>query len=128
MSLFVLIAALFMFFINDAVEAAWGSFRLNVYVISTIFCLTCVGLLIGSGQLLVFVFYSSVFLAFASLYPEQIIHLMMIIPIKAKWLGWANVFMIGAVIATSSPGISGRNDRFDRNAAVFARVRSCILQ
>ena len=95
--LFVVIAALFMFFINDSLEREWDSFRLNAYVISTIFCLGLAGFLPtsqGAGPLLNSVFYSSVFLAFASLFPNHIIHLFAIIPIKAKWLGWANAAIL----------------------------------
>lgn len=102
--LFVLIAALFMFFINDGLESEWQSFRLNVYVFATIAAISLAGLLplaAGAGLLFNSIFYSAVFLAFASLFPEQVIHLFGIIPIKAKWLGWANGAFLGAMILTS---------------------------
>ncbi len=109
--LFVLIGALFMFFINDSLEAEWESFRLNVYVIATLFFISLAGLLPiaeGAGMILNSLFYSAVFLAFASLFPNQIIHLFAIIPIKAKWLGWANAAFLGAVVLTSPvPAIVG---------------------
>lgn len=101
MILFVLIAALFMFFINDSLERQWDSFRLNLYVFSTVLMLSLVGLLPfteGAGTLLNNIFYSSAFLAFASLFPEYVIHLFAVIPIKAKWLGFANVALLAAMI------------------------------
>jgi len=102
--LFVLIACLFLFFINDGLEGHWGSFRLNAYVFATIACLSLVALLPivqGAGVLLNGVFYSGMFLAFASLFPNQVIHLFAIIPIKAKWLGWANAALLGATVLQS---------------------------
>jgi hypothetical protein len=103
--LFVVFAALFMFFINNSLEAEWDSFRLNLYVLASILILSVSGLAplpMLPSPLLNTIFYSSVFLAFASLFPNQVIHLFGIIPIKAKWLGWANVAYLAAMILTSS--------------------------
>lgn len=109
--LFVIIAALFMFFINDSLESQWDSFRLNVYVFASVLFISVGGLIPdakGAGMLLNSLFYSVVFLAFASLFPNQVIHLFGIIPIKAKWLGWANAAFLGAMVLTSpSPFIVG---------------------
>lgn len=110
--LFVLIAALFMFFINDGLESRWDSFRLNLYVIISAFFISLAGLIpgpTGGALLLNSLFYSVIFLAFASLFPNQIIHLFAIIPIKAKWLGWANAAFLGAMILTSPslPAVAG---------------------
>ncbi|MDF1658094.1 MAG: hypothetical protein P1U58_10820 [Verrucomicrobiales bacterium] len=102
--LFVLITVLFMFFINDSLESHWSSFRLNVYVLSSIFCLALIGLipaLAGAGLMMNGIFYSAAFFAFATLFPNQIIHLFLIIPIKAKWLGWAGAALLGASIISS---------------------------
>jgi len=103
--LIVVFAALFMFFINDSLESEWDSFRLNLYVLASILVLSFTGLIPFAtvpGYLLNTVFYSSVFLAFASLFPDQVIHLFGIIPIKAKWLGWANFAYLAAMVLTSS--------------------------
>ena len=77
----VLIALLFMFFISDSLEGHWGSYRLNVFVISTIVLLAAAGFLPIHPLTLTILnitFYSAVFLAFASLFPNHIIHLMMV--------------------------------------------------
>jgi len=103
--LFVLIGLLFMFFINDSIEGAWGSFRLNVYVFASIISLSLVGLIpifSGAGGAFGSIFYSAAFLAFATLFPNQVIHLFAIIPIKAKWLGFANIAILLAMILGSS--------------------------
>lgn len=101
---FVIIALLFMFFINDSLEGHWGAFRLNAYVLSSILFLAAISMIpvfSNSGFLLNGIFYSCCFLAFASLFPNQIIHLFLIIPIKAKWLGIANALLLAAMVLTS---------------------------
>jgi len=103
--IFVLFAMFMMFFLSDSLERAWGSFRVNVFVISTIFCLSLIGLVMpfaGLASILAGVFYSSALLAFATLFPDHIIHLMAVIPIKAKWLGWANVAILASIVLISS--------------------------
>jgi len=104
----VLIALLFMFFISDSLEGHWGSYRLNVFVVSTIVLLTAAGFLPLHSNLLPILnitFYSAVFLAFAALFPNHTIHLMMVIPIKAKWLGWANVLLLLSTILRSESAL-----------------------
>ncbi|MDF1862679.1 MAG: hypothetical protein P1U87_20850 [Verrucomicrobiales bacterium] len=110
--LFVIIALMFMFFISDSLESVWNSFRVNVYTIATVVSLTLIGVLIPTGfaigGLLTGVFYSAVFLAFATLFPNQVIHLFAVIPIKAKWLGIANAALLGAtVLGSASPLVAG---------------------
>lgn len=105
--LFVLIALLFMFFINDSIEGAWGSFRLNVYVLASVLALALIGLIpifAGAGAFFGGIFYSTAFLAFATMFPNQTIHLFAIIPIKAKWLGIANAaLLLGMVLNSTAP-------------------------
>jgi hypothetical protein len=110
--LFVVIALMFMFFISDSLESVWNFFRVNVYTIATIACLTLIGVLIPTGfaigGLLTGVFYSAIFLAFATLFPNQVIHLFAVIPIKAKWLGIANAALLGAtVLGSAAPLVAG---------------------
>jgi len=103
--IFVLFAMLFMFFLSDALERAWGSFRVNVFVMTTMTCLSLIGLIMpvtGLASVLAGIFYSSILVSFATLFPDHIIHLMAIIPIKAKWLGWATVAILASMVLTSS--------------------------
>lgn len=102
--LFVLIGLLFMFFINDSIENAWGAFRLNAYVLASIIALSLIGLVpvLGTaGSAFGGIFYSAAFLAFATLFPNQTIHLFAIIPVKAKWLGFANAALLLAMVLGS---------------------------
>lgn len=117
--LFILIALMFLWFISDSLENAWGVFRVNLYVLATVLLLSVASLnplladyspvALPNGDVvniwnysgvLNIVLYSAVFLAFAAEYPEQIIRLFLIIPIKVKWLGLAN----GAILVLSMIG------------------------
>lgn len=102
--IFVLFVVLFLFFVNDGLESEWGSFRLNVYVVTSTAVVSLIGLLpiaAGAGVLFTTIFYSAVFLAFATIYPNQVIHFLGIIPIKSKWLGWANVAILLLIVVQS---------------------------
>ncbi len=105
--IFVLFALFFMFFISDSLERAWGSFRVNVYVFFSIASLALIGLVpffTGAGPVYGDIFYSVAFLAFATLFPNQVINLLAVIPIKAKWLGLANgALLIAMILGSNAP-------------------------
>ncbi len=103
--LIVIIAAMFLFFISDSIENAWGSFKVNIFVLSSFFLVAGLCLVLPqyaqNNGLMRMASFSCYFLAFCSLFPNQVIHLMMVIPIKAKWLGWANLAILIASISNS---------------------------
>ncbi|HBR94697.1 hypothetical protein QEH52_11800 [Coraliomargarita sp. SDUM461003] len=96
---------------SQNLEAQWGTFRLNVFL------LTCIVLAIAGafiGQLISpaatlyvaprFLYYS-LFLAFATLNPNIQFLMMFVIPVKVKWLAWIIVgFGFFAVLALPSLG------------------------
>ncbi|MCP5538630.1 MAG: hypothetical protein H7A53_08455 [Akkermansiaceae bacterium] len=92
--IWVLVGTMFLWFISDSLENAWDSFRTNLFVLATVLCMAIAGLFpvpgLLSGFFAPFLFDSIMFLAFAALFPNQVIMLMLIIPVKAKWLGLAN--------------------------------------
>ncbi len=94
LSFWIIIQVMFLWFINDGLESAWGSFRLNLYFIGSMLTLTlgCFFLpgVIPTGEFL----YYSVFLAFAIIYPEQTIMFMLVIPIKIKYLA----YLLGGIL------------------------------
>lgn len=90
--LFFMFSILFYSFIGKGLEAIWGKFWYNAYIFGGLF-FNFIGSLIvylitgqtisqGFGPIL-----STMFLAFAFLFPDFKINLWMIIPIKMKWLG-----------------------------------------
>ena len=86
--LFLAIALYFFFMIGTAMEAQWGTFRYNMYILIGYVATMLVALIPGavvSGFYLI----ESIFLAFAWLFPELPILLFFILPVKVKWLGLA---------------------------------------
>lgn len=76
--------------IGNTLERSWGRFRFNLYYIS--------GVLITDIAALIFHQYASIsfinlslFLAYATLYPETRFLVMWIIPVKARWLALLNL-------------------------------------
>ena len=100
--LIILFVVFFMWFIGDALEGAWGAFRVNLYVYATVACLIVLGLVPGIGMIvnvnIGFIFFCAMFLAFAGIYPEHVINLFGLIPIKAKWLAWADLAILASMV------------------------------
>ncbi|MGI8601922.1 MAG: rhomboid family intramembrane serine protease [Verrucomicrobiales bacterium] len=104
----ILLATWFLIWMGASLENAWGAYRLNVY-----FGLAMLGLIIAafmkpelfsgrsgpeSGLL-----YSTHFLAFATLYPNEQILLFFLIPVRVKWLGWLAALTLLATFAAVPP-------------------------
>lgn len=85
---FTLLAIYFYYFVGNALEKSWGSFRFNVYYLFGIIGTIIAAAITGTG---VNIYLNlSLFLAFAMLYPNMQVMLFFIIPIKVKWLAWLN--------------------------------------
>ncbi len=86
--LWAVIALWILWFIGDGLERAWGPFRVTVYFFLGMAGVTAAAFLFNagfsSGMLAI-----SLFLAFAWFYPNEIIYIMFILPVKIKWLAWA---------------------------------------
>lgn len=95
------IAWMFFYFIGSVMEQSWGTFRYNVFILVGWLATTAVAMIQPSLPATNAFFLSSVFLAFARLYPDYIIRLMLILPIKAKWLALIQWLLIA--LALTSP-------------------------
>ncbi len=102
LDLFVVFMFLFYYWIGQTLERYWGTFRYNLYMVSGWFFMTVGSILIyfvsgGDISLPMDTYYLNMtsFLAFATLFPETRVYLMMIIPIKMKWLAIADLVLIG---------------------------------
>lgn len=99
--LFFALILYFYYFIGTAMEHQWGSTKFTVFYLSGVILNIAAGLLIGllmpgySGFALVNMYYvnMSLFFAMATLYPDMQILLFFLIPLKAKWLAWADAAM-----------------------------------
>lgn len=89
----------FQFMLNDGLEEAWGSFRLNLYMFAGIFFVAVGGMIFGMATGGGFL-WVSVLLAFAVYFPNQEILLYFIIPLKIKWLAW--IAAAGALLSMSA--------------------------
>ena len=100
--LWAVIALWMLWFIGDGLERAWGPFRLTLYFFTGMLSVALAAFLFNArfsnGMLAV-----SLFLAFAWFYPEEIIYVMFILPVKIKWLAWiAGALLLYGFVAGSN--------------------------
>lgn len=101
--LWLLLALWFLWFIGEGLERAWGAFRLTLYFLVGMLGTTIAAFAFGaqfSNQMLA----TSLFFAFARFYPDEVIYVFFILPLKIKWIAWimAAFLMIGFVLNTNS--------------------------
>ncbi|HEX4053646.1 MAG TPA: hypothetical protein VHX86_05225 [Tepidisphaeraceae bacterium] len=88
---FIIFYLFIYYFIGTALEARWGAFRYDLYLLIG-YVATVLVVLIPGAIVTNFYLMESVFLAFAWLYPDFEFLLFLILPVKVKWLaliGWA---------------------------------------
>jgi membrane associated rhomboid family serine protease len=99
--LLVAIALWFLWFIGDGLERAWGPFRLTLYFLVGMIGTTVAAVLSGSqfsSQML----FTTLFFAFAHFYPEEVIYVFFILPLKIKWIAWIYAAFLGIGFVTQS--------------------------
>jgi membrane associated rhomboid family serine protease len=85
--LWVIFALWFLWWVGEGVERAMGAFRLTLYFIIGMIGTTIAAFFFGSNfsnAMLI----SSIFFAFARFYPEEMIYILFILPVRIKWLAW----------------------------------------
>jgi hypothetical protein len=89
MNAIFLVFYLFVYFmIGTTLEARWGTFRYNIFILVG-YIATALVVLIPGAEVSNIYLMESIFLAFAWLYPEYEFLLFFILPVKVKWLGLA---------------------------------------
>lgn len=81
------------YYIGNVLENSWGAFRFNIYyisgflcsILSTLLIYLIFGVSISFGMKYI---NNAMFLAFATLMPDNKIMVYFIIPVKMKWMGW----------------------------------------
>ena len=132
-SIFLIFMFIMYYWIGSTLEDIWGAFRYNVFIFSSLFLMTVTPVLIylitfiasgfqGGVSLSASTYYLNLvsFLAFATIFPDQIVYFMFFIPIKMKWLAIVDaVFLaitagrllfVGFLAAGGSPIISTYDD------------------
>lgn len=110
LGVFTIIMLFFYYSIGTSLEHAWGTYRYNVYIfggmaITVLASLLCMGVCyllfgkmlsvygaagffaLGARMFSTYYINMSIFLAYAITYPEHQVLLMLIIPVRVKWLG-----------------------------------------
>jgi membrane associated rhomboid family serine protease len=101
--LWFLFALWFLWWVGEGVERAWGPFRLTLYFLVGMIGTTIAAFFFGSNfsnsMLLM-----SLFLAFAHFYPEEIIYILFILPVRIKWLAWiaGALLLVGFFVGSNS--------------------------
>jgi hypothetical protein len=91
--LFFAISTYFYYIIGNALENTWGAFRFNLYIFSGIFFNIIASLIVylATGYKLspsLATVCSTMFFAFAAIYPNTQFLIYFLIPIKAKYIAW----------------------------------------
>jgi hypothetical protein len=84
--LFLFVYLWFLVWMGDALENAWGAFRVTLYYFLGMVGVTIAAFLFGGGGLFAFLLNLSLFFAFATLYPDIQIYVLFVLPLKVKWL------------------------------------------
>lgn len=118
----------FFYFIGTIMEQTWGAFRYNVYFLVGYVATVAASFLAPDQPASVAFLQGSVFLAFAYLYPDFIIQLMFVFPIRVKWLAWLAwagyclTFLRGEAVAMAMVGASVANFFVFFGTDVFRRA------
>ena len=92
--IFVLFAWYLYYLYGTSLESYWGSFKYNLYLLTSILATLLVAYLFPFMLLHNYYIFISIFFAFAYLNPNFEIHLFLIFPIKIKWLALFTFFSI----------------------------------
>ena len=87
--LWVLFALWFLWWIGEGLERAWGPFRLTLYFAVGMIGTTVAAFFFGnnfSNSMLI----ASLFFAFARFYPDEVIYILFILPVRIKWIAWVS--------------------------------------
>ncbi len=84
---------LFLWFVGNGLEEAMGAFKMNVFYLLGMIGTTVAALFFG-GAFSNAMLNTSMFLAFARFYPDLMIYLFFILPVKVKWMAWFTAAMV----------------------------------
>lgn len=103
--IWILFAVMFLFFISNVLEEAWGSFRVNLYYFTAVALLIGAAFFMGRGVgMESTLLYMSLFLAAAVAIPNHEILLFFFLPVKMKYLGMLDGAML-LLMLVSSPAV-----------------------
>jgi hypothetical protein len=98
--LFLFFALWLLYLMGTALEAQWGAFRFNLYLLIAYVATVASVFIAPEGIATNLYLVGSIFLAFAYLYPDFQLLLFFILPVKVKWIAlvtWIGYFVSFAV-------------------------------
>ena len=84
--IFLFFALYLLYIFGSALEAEWGSFRLNIYYFLGMICTTIIGCILPGEAISNIYVNTSLFLAFATIFPNFQLYIFFLIPVKVKYL------------------------------------------
>lgn len=99
--IFILFALWLLWIYGEALEAQWGTFRLNVFYFTGVVACTVAAMFVGGSVAFNGLLNASIFFAFATLNPDFRLLLFFILPVKVKWLA---LFMLGMILLSALGG------------------------
>lgn len=129
-ALFAFFALYLLYLFGTALEARWGEFRFTLYVAIGVVATVAAAFLTPTVPATNAFISASIFLAFATLYPDFQLLLFFILPVRVKWLamltglGYAYVLAVGSWPARAMVGASVLAYLIFFAGAIVGRVRS----
>lgn len=77
----------YLWWLGDGLESALGSFRVNLFYLLGMLGTTAAAFFTGANFATAML-NSSLFFAFARFYPDMMIYLLALVPVKVKWMAW----------------------------------------
>lgn len=101
LAIILLVFILFFYYsMATALVNAWGAFRFNMYMLVGILCTILAAFVVYAIDPSEFIYMDtyylnlSMFLAFAAVFPEMKVYLYGILPLKVKWLAFADIVLL----------------------------------
>ncbi len=91
--IWILFVLLFLWYIGEGLERAWGAFRVNLFYLIGMLGTTVAAFFFGSNFSNTML-NASLFFAFAHFYPDEVIYIFFILPAKVKWLAWVSAALL----------------------------------
>ena len=128
--LFLFVYLWFLVWMGDALEHAWGAFRVTLYYFLGMVGVTIAAFLFGGGGLFAFLLNLSLFFAFATLYPDVQIYVLFVLPLKVKWLALVSLaplfleLLLGSLSAKAAILVSFLNYFVFFGPTIYSKMRT----
>ncbi len=101
--LWIIFVLWFLWWIGEGLERAFGAFRLTLYFFLGMLGTTAAAFFFGSNFANAMLI-ASLFYAFARFYPDEVMYVFFILPLKIKWVAWAMALFlfIGLFLGTNA--------------------------